>query len=344
MCSSKKILAVLSCALCLFSGCGGGDNGASSEKGSGVIVKVMRMEQTLNAQVRTYVGEASASRSVVLTSPYPGTLETVAVHVGDKVAPGQLVAKLSSETVNSSYEMAMATLRQAEDGYERVMQVSQGGGVAQVKVVEVETGLAKARAAAESAKHALESCDIKAPFTGTVSEVYQHQGTEVSLATPLIRIVDESSVEIVFPVPESELATVVVGAGAQVSIPALGLTDADAAVVSKGIEADRLSHTYDCKLALSRPVDGLMPGMVCKVRLDGDAQDGYIVPANLVQTDQTGRYVWVVDDGVVGKKYVTIGAYSGKGVVVSEGLGDGDMVISEGFQKVSTGMKVNVIE
>lgn len=344
MFSSKKISVILTFALCLFSGCGGSDKNASSEKGDGVTVKVMCMEKTFNTQVRTYVGEAAASRSVVLTSPYPGSLDTVSVCAGDKVVSGQMVAKLNSESVNSSYEMATATLRQAEDGYERVMKVHQGGGVAQVKVVEVETGLAKARAAAESAKHALESCEIKAPFSGTVSEVYQYQGTEVSLATPLVRIVDESSIEIVFPVPESELTNVSVGAGALVSIPALGLSDVDAVVVSKGIEADRLSHTYDCKLTLVNPLDVLMPGMVCKVRLDGDSKDGYVVPARLVQTDQTGRYVWVVKDGVVGKKYVTIGAFSGKGVVVSEGLEDGDMVISEGFQKVSTGMKVNVAE
>lgn len=87
-----------------------------------------------------------------------------------------------------------------------------------------------------------------------------------------------------------------------------------------------------------------MPGMVCKVRLQGNSQSGYIVPAELVQTDSKGRYVWLVDDGIVEKRYVDVGAFLGKGVVVSRGINDGDKVISEGFQKVSTGMNVNVME
>lgn len=341
---SKHFLLVLSCSLCLISGCGSNKKDTVVQKTNEITVKVIRMESASNTQVRSYVGDARASRSVVLTAPFPGTLEKLAVSVGDKVTAGRLVAKINSESVKSSYDMSMATLRQAEDGYSRIMKVQQGGGVPEVKVVEVETGLAKARAAAESARHALASCDIKAPFAGTVSEVFQHKGTEVSLAAPLVRIVDEKSVEISFPVPESELCAVQIGGDAQVDIPALGLENLPATVQSKGIEADKLSHTYNCTLALADHVDGLMSGMVCKVRLEGDTQDGYVVPADLVQTDLNGRYVWVVNDGIVDKQYVQIGAFSGRGVVVTEGLGDGEMVISEGFQKVSTGMKVNVVE
>lgn len=340
----KPLILVLSCSLCLICGCGENKKDVVVQKTNGVTVKVLRTEKAYNTQVRSYVGEARASRSVVLTAPFPGTLEKLSVSVGDKVKSGKSIAKINSESVKNSYDMSMATLRQAEDGYSRILKVQQGGGVPEVKVVEVETGLAKARAAAESAKHALASCDIKAPFAGTVSEVFQHKGTEVSLAAPLVRIVDEKSVEINFPVPESELSTVQVGEKAVVDIPALGLEDLPATVHSKGVEADKLSHTYNCTLTLTGHADGLMSGMVCKVRLEGDTQDGFVVPADLVQTDRNGRYVWVVKDGVVEKRYVQIGAFSGRGVVVTEGLDDADMVISEGFQKVSTGMKVNVTE
>lgn len=330
-------------ALCAL-GCGRGSSGSSGHKGGVVNIRVMEVEQTSDAQLRTYVGEARASRSAVLTSPYPGTLEKVDVRQGDKVASGRQLAVVNSESVRSSHEMSMATLRQAEDGYERVMKVYQGGGVADVKVVEVETGLAKARAAAEASGKALEECHVKAPFAGTVTEVYQHQGSSVALAAPLMRIVDEKSVEIYFPVPESELAKVAVGDKARVDIPALDISGIQAVVASKGVEADALSHTYDCALTLAEPVNGLMPGMVCKVSLEGDTQSGFVVPADIVQTDNVGRYVWTLDDGVVGKTYIKVGAFSGKGVMVEDGLEKGDLVISEGFQKVSTGMKVNVLQ
>ena len=342
--TSRHILISLSIALSLLSGCGGGHKKVMPEAEPVVSVKVLRMEQTSDTQVRSYVGEARSSLSVVLSAPYSGTLEKVAVRVGDKVAVGKVVAKINSQSVRNSYDVSQALLRQAEDGYARVKKVHKGGGVPDIKLVEVETELAKARAAAQSAKHALAECAVKSPFAGTVSDVFQHQGAQVSIATPLLRVVDEKSVEIIFPVPESEYNSVDAGGSALVDIPALGLKDILATVISKGVEADKLSHTYDCSLFLNSSVPGLMPGMVCKVRLTGNSQNGYIVPAELVQTDSNGRYVWLVNDGEVEKRYVDVGAFLGTGVVVSRGINDGDKVISEGFQKVSTGMKVNVME
>lgn len=334
----------LCAAVCILTGCGSGQSGSARENDVAVSVRVMPVGQTSHTQLRSYVGEARASVSAVLSSPYPGTLEKMEVRKGDKVTAGQVVAVINSESVRSSHEMSAATLRQAEDGYERIMKVRQGGGVPDVKVVEVETGLAKARAAAETSEKAMEDCNVKAPFAGTVTDVYLHQGSEASVAAPLIRIVDENSVEIYFPVPESELAKVKIADRASVDIPALGMTGISAVVSSKGIEADELSHTYDCVLTVAAPVDGLMPGMVCKVSLEGDMQSGYVVPADLVQTDRYGRYLWIVKEGVVEKTYVKVGAYSGKGVVVESGLHAGETVICEGFQKVSTGMKVNILQ
>lgn len=341
--SGNSLLLAAICALGILTGCGSGQDNSARQSDMAVSVRVMPVEQTSDTQLRSYVGEARASVSAVLMSPYPGSLEKVEVRQGDKVAAGQVVAVINSENVRSSHEMSMASLRQAEDGYERIMKVHQGGGVPDVKVVEVETGLAKARAAAEASGKAMEECNVKAPFAGTVTDVYLHQGSQASLAAPLMRIVDEKSVEICFPVPESELAKVKVSDKASVDIPALGMTGISAVVSSKGIEADELSHTYDCVLAVAAPVEGLMPGMVCKVRLEGDVQSRCVVPAALVQTDRNGRYVWIVEDGSVEKTYVKVGSYSGKGVVVEDGLEEGDLMISEGFQKVSTGMKVNIL-
>jgi hypothetical protein len=60
--------------------------------------------------------------------------------------------------------------------------------------------------------------------------------------------------------------------------------------------------------------------------------------------DSNGRFVWVVNDGVVGRKYVTVDGYQEQGVIISSGLEPGDKVIVKGSAKVSTGMKVNSVE
>jgi multidrug efflux pump subunit AcrA (membrane-fusion protein) len=68
------------------------------------------------------------------------------------------------------------------------------------------------------------------------------------------------------------------------------------------------------------------------------AQDAY---DRLKKVHDNGKFVWVAKDGRATRQNITISGYSGTGVVVSEGLHSGDIVIVEGYQKVSEGMKVD---
>ena len=305
-----------------------------------VEVRTMVMEKIPDVRVRTYVGQAAASQSVVIHSPYPGTLEKVHVKTGDPVRKGETVAEISSETVRSAYDMAMATLRQAEDAYVRVHKVHEAGGVPDIRMKEVETSLAKARAEASAAGNALESCKVKAPFDGVVSTIPIYQGSEVTALQPLARIIDVSRIEILFQVPEGELSSIRYGMSASADVPALGIEGIPAEVVAKGVEASPVSHTYECTLKIYGPVAGLAPGMVCKVSVGTDIRPGHMVPADAIHTDRDGRYVWTVRDGRVHKNHILTGGFSSDGIIVSEGLEDGDRVIVEGFRKVSSGMKV----
>jgi len=80
--------------------------------------------------------------------------------------------------------------------------------------------------------------------------------------------------------------------------------------------------------------------MISKVVLKADVSSGIIVPANVILINNEGKFVWVAKDGRATRQAITVSGYSGTGVVVSEGLHGGDLVIVEGYQKVSEGMKV----
>lgn len=328
-------------ALILCVSCKVGPTGTGSEDEQ-IKVSTITMSKSTDMRTRSYVGQAKASKSATLISPYPGTLRTLDVSVGEHVSEGDVLAEVHSESVKSVYDMSRAALEQAEDGYARVRQVKEKGGVPDVRFKEVEADLAKARAAASAAEDAVKSGTITAPFDGVVSRIHTHQGAETVLHAPLMRIIDPMSVEIEFSIPEGELSEIYEGMPAEVDIPALNVEGAEAEVKIKGVEASPVTHTYECSLKLLHPVDGLAPGMVCKVALGKDMQPDYIVPAHIVQTDRNGRYVWTVEDGTVRKTYVVTGGFAGNGVIVTDGLSDGTQVIREGFRKVSSGMKVRV--
>ena len=310
-----------------------------------IPVRVMTVESVENTGTKSYVGTASASKSALLSCRYSGRLVSLNVQEGDFVKAGQVLAEVESQSVRTSYEMAAATLKQAEDGYARASKVYGSGSISDVKMVEVETRLSQARAAAEAAEKAIEECRIKAPFSGVVGDIMADEGVEVDPLDNILSLLDITSVKILFPVPENELGQMDKGDHAAISIPALGLGDVDAEITAKGIVASPLSHTYECTLLPVRKIPGLMPGMVVKVYIDHTGGSGVTVPASVIRTDMDGRYLWTVsDDNRVCKTYVTPDGFSGKGVIISNGLSIGDRVITEGVQKVCSGMKVRIVE
>lgn len=338
---NRKIgfLCVAAASLMLLGGCGQKKEGA--DRRGPVPVRVFTVEHTGGTESDVYVGTVQPSKSAVLSCRYPGTLVALHVSEGDRVCKGDTVAVIDSRAVRSSWEMAHASLRQAEDGYRRLVQVHDSGSVADVKMIEIETELTKARASAEAADKALEDCVVKAPFDGVIGDVFTEEGVDVSSVEPLARILDISGLEIEISVPEGEIGQMEEGALAEVSVPALDYAGFPASLRTKGIVASALSHSYKCTLVPSARVEGLMPGMVCKVTFSG-TEDALVIPAAVVRTDKDGRYVWIVEDGKVRKRHVAPGGFSGKGVIITDGLVSGDRVICEGMQKVSSGMTVSV--
>ena len=308
-----------------------------------VVVKVQRAAADAGEGATGYVGTVSSSRTVVLTAPASGTLVQGPVREGSRVHKGQTVAKISSQAVVSASEAAASRLRQAEDGWARIQKVYASGTVTEVDYLRVKTQLEEARAADAAARSTLERCTLKAPFSGVVEKAWLAPGVEVSLAEPVIRIVDISSPEIHFPLPENEFPRHKAGEELTVEIPALDYSG-PGVLRTKGVSASPLSHSYDCTVTLRQPVRGLMPGMVCKVLLAAVESDCIVIPSSAVMTDLEGRYVWTATGGKVDKKRVTVGGYSGRGIIIADGLSPDDLVIVEGSRKVSTGMEVQTEE
>lgn len=339
-------MAVAFCAVVvtICSGCADGGKVNRTQESLPVPVRVTVAGNESISSSTNYVGRVDPSKSAVILNQYPGTLEEIHAVKGRRISRGAVVAKVNSEPLQSAYDIAKSTLEQAEDGFSRIEKLYANGSVTDVKMVEIRTQLDQARAAERAARKTLEECEIKAPFSGIVGDVYCQPGEHVTAADPLVQIIDVESVEIHFSVPENEYAMIPVGAVAEVEVPALCKT-VSGTVAVKGVTASPLSHAYDFTLKSISDPDSLMPGMVCKVRVRTGERNLMVIPASAVMTDMAGRYVWgVTEDSKACKKYVTVGGYAGRGVIISEGLEEGDKVIIEGSRKVSTGMKVIVVE
>ncbi|MBO4634281.1 MAG: efflux RND transporter periplasmic adaptor subunit [Bacteroidales bacterium] len=324
--------------LAAFTACGPRVKPAHTEP---VTVKVLEIHPETQLNEASYVGTVEAVGSTTLLAPYSGTLAQLNIREGQTVKKGQVLARVYSEQVKSAFDIAKASLSQAQDGFDRLQKLKDGGAVADIKMVEVETQLEQAQAAMRAAQKAVEDGMVKAPFSGVISQVEVVKGVEVVALQPLARLLDNGGVNIRFPVPENEIPGLKNGLKLQVEVPALDKTFS-AQLTSKGVVASALSHSYDCLAYLN--ARELMPGMVCKVRAQLSGESRILAPASALRVGENGRYAWCVEKGgKVVRRDIKVGGYSGRNVIVEEGLQEGDLLIIEGARKVSTGMKVKVV-
>ena len=126
-----------------------------------IPVEIEVVGTTDGSNTRNYVGTVQSEMKVALSFPLGGTLKGIYVHNGQRVKQGTLVAKVDETTAKSLHDAALATLNQAEDGYRRLKQVYDEGGVSQVRWVQMETDLEKARQAEISTRKHLQECTAR---------------------------------------------------------------------------------------------------------------------------------------------------------------------------------------
>ena len=305
-----------------------------------IAVGVLRID-SVNGLVRnTYPGYLEEGQSVEMAFKYGGTLQQLNVKEGNTVKKGQVLARVSSPQMESTQRSAQATLEQAQDAYDRLKKVHDNGSLPEIKWREMVADLEKAQSALDLANAMLADNTISAPFDGTVASLNAEVGENIAPLRPVMRLINTKGMVVKISVPENEIAKVQLGDTAEVVIPALNDMHLSGKVIEKSMAASLLTHSYPVKVHIEQPNEELTPGMIGKVVLKADVSKGIIVPANAILINQEGKFVWIAEDGRATRRKVTISGYSGNGVIVSEGLKVGDLVIVEGYQKVSEGMKV----
>ena len=307
-----------------------------------IIPVTVQCIDTLSGIVsNTYPGYLEEGQSIDLAFKYGGTLEAIYVKEGSRIAKGQAIAKASSPALENSLRTAQATLEQAQDAYDRLKKVHDNGSLPEIKWKEMEANLEKAQSAYDLANAMMTDNLLTSPISGTVANIDARIGENITPLKPIARVINTAGIAVKISIPEDEIAKLQVGDPAEIIIPALDNRRYEGKVSEKSMTASLLTHSYPVKVLIEKPDKELVPGMIGKVVLKADVSQGIVIPANAVLINQQGKFVWVEENGRATRRSITLGGYSGKGVIVSNGLQSGDSVIVEGYQKVSEGMRVN---
>lgn len=290
----------------------------------------------------SYVGEIRPAVDMSLVFPLGGQLTGIYVKSGDKVKAGQLLATVDNTQSKAILASAEAMFAQAKDGYARLKPLHEKGGISDVKWVEMETNMEKARSLVISSRKRYEDCEMRAPYAGIVSLNSIEAGQQLGIAQPIGKLMDLTTYNAEFTVPESEIGRMSVGQPVWVELTALD-KQYEAKVIEKSLTATHLAHTYMVKAEITNreAANDLLPGMVCRAIVRDRESRGFIIATSCIQTQQRGHSVWLLRNGRAKRQMVKIGAFVENGVLISEGVNMGDTIISKGYQKMYDGARVS---
>lgn len=334
----KRYLYILSC-VCTLAACSMQDK--KTEEAAAVKVETIRMETLQGISVRHYVGTIEEESRIPMNLLTTGMITEILVKNGQHVKQGDILLKVDGQQAKHALQSSEATLRQAEDGYKRIQNLHKEGVVTDVKEIEIQTKLAEAQSMAAAARKALEDCTMRAPRDGVITDIEVQKGQNLAPGQRAMTLLSDGGYKVSFSVPENEIAQIHCGDKGSVEVKAIEQSRISVTITEKSILADRLSHTYEVKAIVDKQkVEGLMPGMVCRVVLQKDLVSGYLVPQQCVQIRPDGPSVWVAENCFASRRAVETGGYVGDNVLILGGLQSGDRVVIEGYQKLYQGCEI----
>ncbi len=322
-----------------------------------------------------YTGRFEASSRVEVRARVSGFLEKVNFEDGQFVEKGQVLFvidqrpfKIALDEAEANYAQAVASLKTAQDNFERVESLRETGALSieeydrrKQALVHAEASIQLAQAKVDNAKLNLEFTEVKAPISGLVSRDRVNEGNIVdggtANSTLLTTIVATSPIHFYFTGSESDYLKYVRlarsgerGEARSEGLPVyIQLLDEDEFVHEAKMdfvdnEIDNNSGTIESRAVLENKDHLLEPGMFGKAKLLGSAEhEALMIPDEVIGTNQSMRFVYTLtDDNKVVSKTVTLGPLHSNGLrIVREGISSEDKVIINNIQKIRPGMVVS---
>jgi len=351
----KRVHVLLSGFALVLAACGEEERAPRSDDGR--PVKLFTVGEASSGWEREYLGTIAAAQQVEIGFEVSGQIVEFTATAGQRVAAGDVLAKLDTRNFVATKEAADAQLTAAKADVDRKRGLVEVGGVSRVALEEAERRMTAAQSDVATAGKALEDAELRAPFNGVVARTIEENFANVRAKQPVLTFQDPSWMEIEVNIPEADAALAIPGLtigernlrlDAAVIVSAIPDREFEAHVSEFSTTADPVTRTYAATCVFETPGDvSVLAGMTAHVRIrrkqDDAEMTGYRVPVHVVAgDDEKNPYVWVIGgDMKASQRPVEIGEISGSMIHVLSGVEPGDRVALTGVHHLREGLLVS---
>jgi RND family efflux transporter MFP subunit len=287
-----------------------------------------------------------ATENVYNVSPrgMGGQVKEIYIKPGDNVKKGQLLLRLDDAIVQQNIKQLETQLAFAKNIYDRQKNLWNEGIGTEVQFLTAKNNVEGLEKQMAIVKEQSSTSRVYAEVSGIVETVNIRAG-ELFTGSPLagITIVNPSALKATVDVPENYVSKISKGMPVVVDVPDLGKSfNTQVSLISETINNNSRSFIAESKLPAS-PL--LKPNQLAVVRiLDHQSKNALVVPVETIQTDDKGKYVFVLKEEngkkVARKIPVNIGEFYDAQIEIKTGLSAGEQLITKGFQGLYEGQLI----
>jgi len=289
-------------------------------------------------------GTLEADREARVVPRLAGQIVLIEVEEGDRVAQGQVLARVDADRLRIEKQQAEADLSRMRQDFERHREMHARDLISTEVFERVKYDFEAQQARVELVDLELSYSKIKAPFAGVVSERMIKLGNQVNTVDPIFVITAMDPLQATLDVPERELARLEDDQRVSVRLDALPGEVFDGFVQRIAPVIDAGSGTFRVTVEVSDSNDRLRPGMFGRFQIVFDQRESVLLaPVEAVALEDGRASVYVIEDGVVSQRTIELGYRNNGKYEVTQGLSEGERVVVLGQAALSEGARVVVL-
>ncbi|MFZ4678870.1 MAG: efflux RND transporter periplasmic adaptor subunit [Flavobacterium sp.] len=312
------------------------------------LVTVVTIKDTIFNHYLDIQGSVDTKENILIQPEFSGTLTSLTVIAGQRVAKGQILGRVDDAGMSQQLASAENQYSLAKTTFDRQKNLWDKKIGSEIQFLQAQTQMISAQKAVAQIKAQLSKTVIRAPFSGTIDEVFAEKGQVVAPSQQgLMRIVNLGNMYVSTSVPESYIGKLKVGDQVDVYLTSLNKTY-KGKVRQVGNFINPNNRSFGIEVSLPNPENLLRPNQVAKLKIvDYVNKNAIVVPTAVIQEDGTGsKYVYVVEGsngktGTAKKVIVEVGKSSDNVTEIKSGLSADDIIVTEGVNTISNGMKLN---
>jgi RND family efflux transporter MFP subunit len=286
--------------------------------------------------ILTASGVAEPLQQATLSTRLMGTVTGVTVREGERVAKGQVLARIDASEIDAKRGQVTAGVQGAEAMYqdartqaERIRGLYRDSAATRAQLDAVEAGLARAEAGLAQAKAAARELEavggyaaVEAPFAGIVTRRYVDPGAFAAPGAPLVAVQDASQLRIRATVSPDAAQSVKRGDRLEATVEGRAVV-----ATVEGVVPAAAGSVYTLNALVDNRDGRFLGGSAATLRVPAGRRHAVLVPASAIvrEGDLTG--VRVKQGSTSDLRWVRLGDDRGDLVEVLSGLSDGDQVV-----------------